>query len=268
MWISMHEMASHAEGGRHALGAFHAANLEQVQGVLEAAVEERAPVILVLDQRSAMYAGLEVFVSVAKKLADDVPVPAAVMLEHVQDLDFIGQALRLGYTGIGVDFQPFAHDPERLARLRDAFKREGAFFEMFLDNTAPATPVILEETLARVLELGPDSLCLSLSGPDKEEPVDQIFEAVSGLREATNLMVALAGAGAWKDKHLKKAVEAGVWKLSVGTRTNRAFTKGLREFLDKNPDRVNPLSYMPAAREAFRAEVRNCLQLFGASGLA
>ena len=56
--VTTKEMLKAALEGRFAVGAFNANNMEMVQAIVEAATEERAPVILQVSQGAIRYAGL------------------------------------------------------------------------------------------------------------------------------------------------------------------------------------------------------------------
>ena len=55
--------------GRYAVGAFNANNLEQVQGIITAAEEERSPVILQASQGAIRYVGLDVIAAMVREAA-------------------------------------------------------------------------------------------------------------------------------------------------------------------------------------------------------
>lgn len=264
MRVSMKEMMSWASPGEFAIGAFHAANLEQVQGLLEAAVEVRSPVIIAVDQPSAMNAGLGTFLAMARELASQVPVPAAVLLDRAGDPDIIEQALALGYSGINADLGSHGNEAGPLVeRLAGKARETKAFFEVSLPLAPGASHLATGDSeMTSILETGPDSVCLSLDPQDRERAPDGVEDMLSSLVESTSLMVSLAGAGAWPEEDVKGLIRAGAWKLSVGTRLNQAFTRGLKEWLAANPDRINPAGYLAAARESYRIEALACLKTF------
>jgi fructose-bisphosphate aldolase class II len=58
---------------------------------------------------------------------------------------------------------------------------------------------------------------------------------------------------------LGRATRAGMSKINVGTRLNRAFTDSVRKSLASNADLVDVRKYLAPAREALRAARRTSI---------
>ncbi|MBM3749076.1 MAG: tagatose-bisphosphate aldolase subunit KbaY, partial [Acidobacteria bacterium] len=80
--VSSKELLQAALEGHYALGAFNANNMEQVQGIVDAAVEEQAPVILQVSQGAIRYAGLEFATAMVRAAATEANVPVVLHLDH------------------------------------------------------------------------------------------------------------------------------------------------------------------------------------------
>jgi fructose/tagatose bisphosphate aldolase len=85
----------------YALGGFNAHNLETVRAVVEAAEEERAPVIIQLS--SIAYAGLDLAVTLIRTAAQRATVPVVLHLDHGTSLELCLQCLRAGFTSLMFD---------------------------------------------------------------------------------------------------------------------------------------------------------------------
>jgi len=270
LWKTIREVAGTVEPGKNALLGIHAANLEQLQGLLEAAVEERAPVVVCLDQAEALYAGPRAFLAMARELAAEVPVPVAVLLDHVKGADFIGEALSAGYTGFTADMRDKSASETRLEldALASEAKSAGAFMEVSMSWQELTSSEEVGEKLSVIMENRPDSLCISLGEDGKDGPPDGFFDMIEKTHDSISTAISVAGAGDWKDDDLKRLCSSGPWLLSVGTRTNRAFTEGLKKHLSDSPGRVSPIYYFGGARDGFRFSCRELIILSGSSGLA
>ncbi len=269
MWAEIQELSEIASPGRCALGAFQAANLEQVQGILEAAVEERAPVIIAIDQPSALHAGLQAFRAMAAELMSEVPVPASIILERAQDLELIKAALECGFAlSASPRAQMTKEFASRARELKDMAAEKGVFCEWCVDFDELGTDEFMDQKLPALEELDIKNISIAIPPEHRPAPPHGFFPSVISLASQRGFNVSLQGAGGWSTDNLREAVESGVWKISIGSRTNASFTRGLKEYLDANPDKISPGPYLRKAREAFRAEVRSCIRLFGASGTA
>lgn len=264
MLITMKEMMAELKPGKGALGAFHAMNLEQVQGILEAAVEERSPVIIAVDEPVAMYTGLGAFMALIRELASDVPVPVSVLLDHVHDLELISQALDKGYSAVLADFRGKEAQEaiDNLVKIKEMCQKTNAALEVEVKDPAFSQDEIIGFVGSILGDAAPDSFCVSLAQEDRERPSQQVFNLIKDISSATDVLVSLAGAGRWPEEDIRKAIGLGVWKISVGTRINMAFTYGLRTYLDDNPGKIQPRSYLGFARDYLRSETINCIKSF------
>jgi fructose-bisphosphate aldolase, class II len=267
MWTTMKNMIEISGPGDFAIGSFHALNLEQIQGVLEAGFECQSPVIISLDEPTAMYAGIGAFMAMTMELAEEVPIPVSVQFDHVHDLDLIKQALSKGCTGILCDLRdmPLYRSIDNLSAIREMCEDAGAVLEIELIGTSHGDPDNLSKTFKILSQIGPDSICISVGPENKKGPDDKLLSLIENLVNSTSIAISLAGAGAWPEADLKEAISRGIWKISVGTRINKAFTQSLRGYLSANKEKIHPKSYLSPARDAFSAEICKCIDLFGSS---
>ena len=101
--VTTKEMLKAALAGNFAVGAFNANNMEMVQAIVEAATEERAPVILQVSQGAIRYAGLPFAAGIVKIAAENTDVPVALHLDHGTDFDQNVLCLREGFTSLMFD---------------------------------------------------------------------------------------------------------------------------------------------------------------------
>ena len=100
--VTSKEMLQAAREGHYAVGAFNANNMEQVQGIVDAAVEEHAPVILQVSQGAIRYAGLGFASAMVRIAAEEADVPVVLHLDHGSDFDQNIRCLRAGVHVIDV----------------------------------------------------------------------------------------------------------------------------------------------------------------------
>jgi tagatose 1,6-diphosphate aldolase GatY/KbaY len=263
MFVTMKEMFNAARKSGHAVGAFHAINLEQVQGILEASVEEQVPVIVCLNEQTTMYAGMRAFMAMVKALAEDVQTPVTLLLDHIHDLDIIQNALQHGFSGILAEIraeeEPKAFD--FLKAAKDLCDQSNALFEISLRLREENHALNIRSAPNIINQVDPHSICISINKAERAKPVGDTLELIAKIIPSLGCPASLAGVGRWKDDEIKRSIKAGAWKISIGTRLNMAFTNGLKSYLAAEPDRINPRSYLAAAKERFRREVRDCIHL-------
>jgi fructose-bisphosphate aldolase class II len=101
--VTSKEMLLRAQREGYAVGAFNANNMECVKAVIEAAEEEKAPVILQVSQGAIKYAGLEMATAMVKAAAQRAVVPVALHLDHGTSYDQNVICLVVGFTSLMFD---------------------------------------------------------------------------------------------------------------------------------------------------------------------
>lgn len=103
MLVNMRELLADAMDGNYAVGSFSVANMEMVLGVIKAAEELKAPVILQIAEVRLKQSPLEVIGPLMVAAAENAPTPVAVHFDHGKTLEKITQALDIGFTSVMFD---------------------------------------------------------------------------------------------------------------------------------------------------------------------
>jgi fructose-bisphosphate aldolase class II len=101
--VTSRELLLEAQKEGYAIGAFNANNVETVKAVIEAAEEERAPVILQVSQGAIRYAGLDIASGIVKASAHASSVPVVLHLDHGTSFSQNVQCLHAGFTSLMYD---------------------------------------------------------------------------------------------------------------------------------------------------------------------
>ncbi|MFN2119895.1 MAG: class II fructose-bisphosphate aldolase, partial [Anaerolineales bacterium] len=97
------EIALKAAEGRYAVGAFNVTNLIQLEGVVDAAVEMKSPVIIQTSVKPSKFLGPDVLVSIYRAIAASAPVPLCLHLDHCTEIAHCKRCADAGYTNIMID---------------------------------------------------------------------------------------------------------------------------------------------------------------------
>lgn len=98
MLVTLKELLDQAKVEHKAVGAFNGTTLEAIRGIIQAAEELNAPVILQHAQSHDDLIDLEEIGPVMKYYAERAKVPVALHLDHGSSFERCVQALRLGFT--------------------------------------------------------------------------------------------------------------------------------------------------------------------------
>src|SRR5690625_30913 len=104
--VSMKEMLEKGKQNSYAVGQFNLNNLEYTQAILQAAEEEKSPVILGVSEGAAKYmGGFKVVVAMVESLMEEygTTVPVAIHLDHGSSFSACAKAIHAGFTSVMID---------------------------------------------------------------------------------------------------------------------------------------------------------------------
>src|SRR3954465_14280717 len=102
--VSMRQLLDEAAKGGYGVGAFNVNNMEQLQGIVGAAQEVQAPVIVQASRGAIAYAGanyLRHLILAAAGSAAEIPI--VLPLDHGDKPDTCFMAIDLGFTSVMMD---------------------------------------------------------------------------------------------------------------------------------------------------------------------
>ncbi len=279
--VSSQEMLRAALEGHYAVGAFNANNMEQVQGIVEAAMEERAPVILQASQGAIRYAGLTCVVAIVRAVAEEADVPVVLHLDHGTDFDQNIRCLRAGFTSLMYDGskRPYQENVEITSRVVHIAHVCGVPVEAELGQVLKSTDNVTEEEVLAamtdpqqavdfVARTGCDSLAVAVGSVHAMESAqaELNIERLRAIHEAIKIPLVLHGSSGVKEESEVEAIRYGIAKINVATMLNQAFTRGMKRALAAMPDNTDPRKTLAVSREEVKEVVRHKIRLFGSSG--
>ena len=284
MLATLNEVMEIAEQKKIAIGSFNTPNLESLRAVTEAAEELDLPVIIQFAQCHESLIPLQMIGPMMVEAARKAAVPVCVHLDHGETLEYLRQALDIGFTGVMYDGSvlPYEENLANTKKVVEMAKRTGASVEAELgsmgkresgagDGTGDkdTTKIYTDPDQAAVFvrETGIDALACSFGtthGIYLTEPrLD--FEVVRKVREKTsNIPVVMHGGSGVSAEDYHKAVEAGVRKINYFTYMDKSGGTAVREYLEKLNwrEQVFCLTIAEAGRAAMKENVKSSMQLF------
>ena len=97
------EMFARAYKENFAVGAFNVNNMEIIQGIMEAAVEEQAPLILQVSAGARRYAKQHYLIKLVEAALIDGDLPIVLHLDHGQDFQICKDCIDGGFTSVMFD---------------------------------------------------------------------------------------------------------------------------------------------------------------------
>ena len=102
--VTTKEMFKKAYEGGYAIGAFNVKNMEIVQGIADAAIELKSPVILQVSAGARKYAKHNYLVKLVEAVLAEAPdLPIALHLDHGADFEICKSCIDGGFTSVMID---------------------------------------------------------------------------------------------------------------------------------------------------------------------
>ena len=115
--VTTTEMFKKAYDGGYAIGAFNVNNMEIIQGITEAAAEERAPLILQVSAGARKYAKHIYLTKLVEAAIADTDLPIALHLDHGADFDICKACVDGGFSSVMIDGSKYSFE-ENIALTR------------------------------------------------------------------------------------------------------------------------------------------------------
>ena len=280
--VTSKELLQDAQRNHYAIGAFNVENMEMVQAVIAAAEALSSPVILQTTPGTLKYAAPEVYYANVAAMAKTARVPVVMHLDHGSSFELALRAFRAGYTSIMIDGSKldFEENAALTKSVVDACHAGGIPVEAELgkvggkeddlDGGAGNGYTVPEEAAVFAERTGVDSLAVAIGtahGVYKGTPKLDL-PRISRIRELVSVPLVLHGTSGVPDDTVRQCIARGMCKVNYATDLRIAFTGGVKECLQKNPDVYDPKKYGAEGRERVKQYVMEKIRVCGSDGRA
>ena len=304
--ITTREMFAKALNDDYAIGAFNVNNMEIIQGIVDAAKEEQAPLILQVSAGARKYARPAYLINLVKAATEDSGLDLVLHLDHGEDFDICKKCVDDGFTSVMIDGSkhPFEENIRITKEVVEYAHAHGVVVEAELGRLAgvedavqvdarSATFTDPDEAAEFVERTGVDSLAIAIGTSHgaykfKGEPYLDFerLKTIHRLLPETPLVLhgassvlqefvskcnqyggQVGGAQGVPEDMIHEAVKYGICKVNVDTDLRLAMTAEIRKYLTEHPEEFDPRKYMSPARDAIKSMVQHKLKdMLNASG--
>jgi fructose-bisphosphate aldolase class II len=301
-------MFKKAYAGGYAIGAFNVNNMEIIQGVVEAAKIEQAPVILQVSSGARKYANPIYLKKLIEAAVEESGLPIVMHLDHGDTFELCKDCVDKGFSSVMIDAShhsfeenikitrnvvEYAHDHGvvveaelgRLAGIEDAVNVSDK-------DSSYTDPDQVQEFVGRT---NVDSLAIAIGTSHgafkfKGEPklrfdiLEEVGKRLPGfpivLHGASSVPQYLVdqineyggnmpGAKGVPEEMLRQAATMAVCKINIDSDIRMVMTATIRKYFKENPSHFDPRQYLKPARAAVTELVRHKLvNVLGCNGKA
>jgi len=283
------EILLEAAQGKYAVGAFNITNIIQMEAVIEAAVEKKAPLIVQTSVSPSKSIGRHVLVAVYRILAHQYPIPIALHLDHCSDVEYCKLCADAGYTNIMIDASKltFEENVKQTKEVCDHAHRLGQVsVEGELGKVVGVEDHIVisedesvlcdpEQAVEFVAKTGVDLLAPAIGtahGIYKKEPkvdvarLEKINQLLNG--KGVRFPLVVHGGTGLPGPMVKALIAAGGAKFNVSTELKHTWIDAAFGYMEKNRQEYEPGKVDKAIKAATRETIFYWIDMLGCAGKA
>ncbi|MBE6039146.1 MAG: class II fructose-1,6-bisphosphate aldolase [Anaerofustis stercorihominis] len=304
--ITSTEMFKKAQEGNYAIGAFNVNNMEIIQGIMDAACEERSPLILQVSAGARRYAKPAYLMKLVEAAMIDTGLDVVLHLDHGENFDVCKSCVDDGFSSVMIDASKlsFEENIAQTKRVVEYAHDKGVVVEAELGTLAGIEDAVSvaekdakftdpDQACEFVERTGVDSLAIAIGTSHgaykfKGEPMldferlEKISNLMPGfpivLHGASSVPKAfvdlcnqyggnIPGAQGVPEEMLAKAATMGVAKINIDTDLRLAMTSSIRKVMAENPEVFDPREYLKVGRTAIKEMVAHKMRnVLGSSG--
>lgn len=278
MLVNLNDVLPKAQKEHYAVGLFNTTDTDMLEGVIAAAEEMRAPVIIGTAEVLLPYGELKLIAPALIEAAKRATVPVVVHYDHGLTFDRCIEALKLGFSSIMFDgsANDEAQNLKQTAEMVKIAHSMGVSVEGEIGHVGQAasgdgndsdmytTP---EEAVNFVKATGVDALAIAIGtahGAYKTKPKLDIGR-LSEIRAVLDTPLVLHGGSGLSDDDFRNTVKNGIAKVNIFTDLCNAGEKAMRQGLD---DGKAYLDIRNMKVEEIKNAVKRKIELFGCAGKA
>ncbi len=280
--VSFKEILDPAFEHRYGVAAFNVFNDLSLEAVLAAAAELDSPVIVQTSLKTVKSVGADVLYKMFRAMADDLPVPVTLHLDHCPEREWVTTCLRTGWNSVLFDGSHL--DVEENTRQTAEVVKEatgfGAHVEGEIETVRGVEDGVGSDTGGDVHPIEVSGRFIDSTGVYAFAPAvgtahglyakkpELMPDRVTELVAEHPIPMVLHGGTGLQEEQFQDLIGRGCAKVNISTALKIVFTDTTREVLDANPAKHDPPSLFRPVREAVKETAARHMRMFGSAGKA
>ena len=297
--MTLHSLSSilnNAIKGNYAVGYFESWDSYSFEAILEAAEEEKSPIIMgfgatMLEDNWLDKNGIEFLAASGRALIKDAKVPVAFLLNETHTLEQAIRGVEAGFNTVMIDSHRWEVDKakrEVKALVDIAHKNNveveaefGSLPDYLGGEIVDAKSYMTDPAEAKkfVEETGIDCLAVAIGNVHllTKGSANIDIQRLKDIRSQVSLPIAIHGGTGFPDNQIKEAIANGVAKFNVGTRLKTDYLKSVREYVTSLDDNCfvhdivgshKKSDFLEVGKDSIKANARKFIKLYGSGGMA
>jgi ketose-bisphosphate aldolase len=282
--VSLPDILTPAFKDRYGVAAINIFNDLTLEGVLAAAVEVRAPVIVQTSVKTVHSIGLDVLYSMWTSMTAGIEVPVSLHLDHCPDRQVISDCLRKGWNSVLFDASRLSVEDNTAQTIEVVAEARsyGAHVEGEIESITGVEDGIgsdeesqrqtLDVALAFIRTTGVDVFAPAIGNAHGVYRAEPTLDAdrVSDIVAAEPVPIALHGGTGLTDAQFADLISRGCAKVNISTALKVAYMKSNLAFLRSAEEagRWDPPSLFTAVRRDVVQLAGDHMRRFGSAGRA
>jgi ketose-bisphosphate aldolase len=252
------------------------------RAIIEAAEEERSPVILGAYEANLKYRGYEYAAMQMRFFAERASVPVAVHLDHGSSVDACKKAIDAGFTSVMIDGShlPIDQNIKLAEQAVEIAKPRGVSVEAEVGELQKLNPdgsvaevknLSSPQDVARMSnETGIDMLAVGIGnahGFYKDAP-DIRFDMLEQFAAASSVPLVLHGTTGLADDVVRRCISMGMAKANLGTLIRTRCVEFTAQVIAENQHGNHPWRVGLAVKDRLKPDIRHMLRVAGSAGRA
>lgn len=275
MLVTLKEILKDAEEKKYAVGLFNMLNLEMARGIIEAAEEEKSPLILGVAEVHLPLIPFDYAANIMRYIAEKSKVPVCLHFDHGVTYEKIMDAIKSGFSSVMYDGSSLKYEEnvENTKKVSKAAHLSGVSVEAELGHVGQGScsqDFDCEDMYTKPEEISDfiektevDALAVAIGtahGNYIKKPVLDI-NRLSKLYEVSSKPLVLHGGSGLTDKDFRDTIEHGIRKVNICTEMCVAARNAYIN--SKNHEIM-----FDDTKEAVKDIVKQRMRLFGSSNKA
>ena len=278
----LHELLLQADAGGYAVPSFNYSDVWDFLAIVEAAEEERAPIMIASNPLVVQAISVELCGAIGRAAMQKARIPLCHHLDHSFTAEMCKAAVDNSYPSVMIDASK--HDlATNIAMVKDvvayAHARDvhvegeiGKIKGKGIEGDFAGGDFLAEvsDAVAFVENTGLDSLAVGIgSAHGFYEGKPQLsFERLSEINAAVDVPLVLHGGTGIPEEDIRRAIRNGINKINVGTIIHCTYMNGMRRELDRLGDNPYTLDVVRPVIDQIKAVVKGWIRVCMANGKA